>query len=231
MTAPELPVESVRERLDALRTRIDAIGRPGAQRVEILGVTKGHGPWAVSAAVAAGCAGIGENYAQEVLAKRGAIELARPEVHFIGRLQRNKVRQLAGLVDVWQSVDRSSLADEIARRAPGARVLIQVATTDDPGKGGCPIADVPALVDHGRAGGLDVIGLMTVGPTGEPAEAARAGFAIVRRLTDDLGLTVCSMGMSDDLEVAVAEGSTLVRIGTALFGARPPVPRGPQSLG
>jgi PLP dependent protein len=142
-------------------------------------------------------------------------------VHFIGQLQSNKVRPLAGLVDVWETVDRSRLVGELARRAPGSRVLVQVDATGEPGKGGCPLSDVPALVAEAVAAGLIVEGLMTVGPTEGGPEAARPGFRAVRRLVDELGLTTCSMGMTADLDVAVEEGSTEVRVGTALFGARP----------
>jgi uncharacterized pyridoxal phosphate-containing UPF0001 family protein len=145
-------------------------------------------------------------------------------VHFIGQLQSNKVRLLAGLVDVWETVDRPRLVAELARRSPGARVLVQVDTTGEPGKGGCPLADVPELVVAAGAAGLVVEGLMTVGPTEGGPEAARPGFRAVRRLVDELGLTTCSMGMSADLDVAVEEGTTEVRVGTALFGARPPHP-------
>ncbi len=141
-------------------------------------------------------------------------------MHFIGQLQTNKVRQLVGLVDVVESVDRPSLVDELAKRMPGLRVLVQVDTSGDPGKGGCPVADVDALVERAGAKGLDVAGLMTVGPTEGGPEAARPGFRTVRAMVDRLGLAVCSMGMSDDLEVAVAEGATEVRIGSALFGPR-----------
>jgi pyridoxal phosphate enzyme (YggS family) len=212
----------VADRLDELRREIAAVDRPWTHDVEVLAVTKGFGGEAIEAAVAAGCSSIGENYAQELLAKRDVVERLGPVVHFIGRLQSNKVRQLVGVVDVWASVDRPGLVDEIARRAPGARVLIQVDTTGDPGKGGCPSGDTPALVARARDLGLEVDGLMTVGPTGEPPEAARSGFRTVRALVGELGLAVCSMGMSGDLAVAVEEGSTQVRIGTALFGPRPP---------
>lgn len=212
---------SVAERVEELRRRIDAIERPWTHRVRLVGVTKGFGPEAIEAAVAGGCDAVGENYAQELLAKRDAIERLRPEVHFIGRLQRNKVRGLVGLVDVWCSLDRESLVDEVAKRAPGARVLVQVDTTGDPAKGGCRVDEVAGLVDRAVERGLAVEGLMTVGPTGEAASAARPGFREVRGLVDRLGLSVCSMGMTDDLEVAVEEGSTEVRVGTALFGARP----------
>lgn len=212
---------SVAERVEELRRRIDAIERPWTHRVRLVGVTKGFGPEAIEAAVAGGCDAVGENYAQELFAKRDVIERLRPEVHFIGRLQRNKVRGLVGLVDVWCSLDRESLVDEVAKRAPGARVLVQVDTTGDPAKGGCRVDEVAGLVDRAVERGLAVEGLMTVGPTGEAASAARPGFREVRGLVDRLALSVCSMGMTDDLEVAVEEGSTEVRVGTALFGARP----------
>ncbi len=208
--------------LAAIERQIADVERGFTHEVRVVAVTKGFGGWAIEAAVSAGCPAIGENYAQELAAKREVIERLAPEVHFIGRLQTNKVRLVADLVDVWASLDRASLVDEVAKRAPGARVLIQVDTTGDPAKGGCAVADVAALVARARDVGLTVAGLMTVGPTGEPAESARMGFRQVRGLVDDLGLDVCSMGMSGDLEVAVQEGSTEVRIGTALFGPRPP---------
>lgn len=188
--------------------------------VDVLAVTKGFGPDAVSAAAAAGLRTIGENYAQELVTKAPTAAACGMAVHFIGQLQSNKVRQLAGLVDVWETVDRRRLVVEIARRAPGAIVLVQVDATGEQGKGGCPVAEVPGLVDVAREAGLRVAGLMTVGPTDGGPEAARPVFRAVRRLTDELGLGTCSMGMSGDLEVAVEEGSTEVRIGTALFGAR-----------
>ncbi len=211
----------VRAALDVVRDRIRAAG--GGDDVSVLAVTKGFGPEAVEAAIAAGCTAIGENYAQELLSKREVIAGGggSPEVHFIGQLQTNKVRQLVDLVDVYETVDRARLATEIAKRAPGARILIQVDTTGEPGKGGCPIDEVDALLEHARDVGLDVRGLMTVGPTGGGPENARAGFRQVRRAVDRMGLAVCSMGMSGDLEVAVQEGSTQIRVGTALFGSRP----------
>lgn len=195
--------------------------RVGAD-VEVLAVTKGFGPDAVTAAAAVGLRAIGENYAQELLVKAPVAAEAGLAVHHIGQLQSNKVRQLARSVDLWETVDRPRLVAELARRAPGARILVQVDTTGEPGKGGCPLHDVADLVGEAVDAGLRVEGLMTVGPTSGGPEAARAGFRAVRRLVDELGLATCSMGMSDDLEVAVAEGSTEVRVGTALFGARPP---------
>ena len=132
---PGFDAASVAESLQRVRDRIAAAG--GDESVAVLAVTKGFGAEAIEAALAAGCTAIGENYAQELLAKRDAA--AKAEVHFIGQLQTNKVRQVAGLVDVYETVDRERLAHEIARRDPGARVLVQVDTTGEPGKGGCPL--------------------------------------------------------------------------------------------
>lgn len=206
----------VAERLEAIR---DRIARAGGRDVRVVGVTKTWGVDAVRAAAAAGCDAIGENYAQELVTKlTGEADL--PPVHFIGRLQTNKVRLVAPFVDVYETVDRDGLAVEIAKRVPGAQVLVQVSPDGDPDKGGCALGDVPALVERCGALGLVVAGLMTVGPTDGGPEVARVGFRAVRRAVDDLGLQVCSMGMSDDLEVAVGEGSTQVRIGSALFGPR-----------
>lgn len=207
------------ERLAVVRRRIEAAGGdPG--RVEVLAVTKGFGPEAVTLAAAAGLPDVGENYAQELLAKAAASTDQPVRWHFIGRLQRNKVRKLGPLVHLWQSVDRAELGSEIARHAPGAAVLVQVDVSGDPGKGGCPPAEVARVAASLTERGLDVQGLMVVGPAGEP-ESARAGFRRVTDLADSLDLPVRSMGMTHDLEVAVQEGSTMVRVGTALFGPRP----------
>jgi PLP dependent protein len=212
-----ITAEAVAERLATVRDRIRRAG--GGSDVSVLAVTKGFGADAIAAAVAAGCRAIGENYAQELLAKRDAAGSA--EVHFIGQLQSNKVRRLVDVVDVFETVDRPSLVAELARRRPGARVLVQVSTTEEVGKGGVRLEGAAELLAAARAAGLTVEGLMTVGPTVGGPEAARAGFRAVRALTDELGLVVCSMGMTDDLDVAVQEGSTQVRVGTALFGPRP----------
>ena len=211
------------EHVAAVRERVAGAGGEG--RVTIVAVTKGFGPEAVAAAVAAGVDDVGESYAQELLAKAGAV--APPRWHFVGRLQANKVRSLAGTVSLWQSVDRPRLVDELARRAPGARVLVQVDVSGEPSKGGCPPAGVPALVERASSAGLEPAGLMAVGPLGPP-EDARPGFRAVTALADRLGLPERSMGMSADLEVAVQEGSTMVRVGTALFGPRPPRPGAPH---
>lgn len=222
--AEALDAGAVAGRLAELRLRLARVERDRTHDVAVIAVTKGFDERAIRAAHAAGVVAVGENYAQELLSKREAIAEVGVEVHFIGRLQRNKVRQIADVVDRWSSLDRESAIDEVARRAPGARVLIQVNSTAEPGKGGCEPDDVPALVDRARDRGLVVEGLMTVGPTGASPEAARPGFRMVRGLVERLGLAVCSMGMSGDLDIAVQEGSTEVRVGTALFGPRPPRP-------
>jgi pyridoxal phosphate enzyme (YggS family) len=219
---------TVADGLAEVRRRIERAG--GGPEVAVLAVTKGFGPEAMAAAVAAGCPAVGENYAQELLAKLdalGALDVPRPEVHFIGRLQSRKVRTVAGVVDVWQSIDRSVLVDEVAKRAPGARIMVQVNVSDEPQKGGCTPAEAPGLVAAARGAGLEVEGLMTVGRTGPP-DAAREGFRMLRRLADEVGVRQRSMGMSEDLEVAVSEGSTMVRVGTALFGERPPPAERPK---
>jgi pyridoxal phosphate enzyme (YggS family) len=205
---------------ERVRNRIaDAGGDPAA--IRLVAVTKGHGPEAVTAALAAGLDDIGENYAQELVAKAGALDAvdARLRWHFIGQLQRNKVRQVAHLVHLWQTVDRLRVGEEIAKRVPGAAVLVEVNLSDDPERGGTRPGLAPGLVDGLRDLGLDVRGLMAVGRTGAPDEV-RAGFRAVRELADALDLAERSMGMTGDLESAVQEGTTMVRVGTALFGPR-----------
>jgi PLP dependent protein len=207
---------TVAERLDAVRARIAAAG---GTDVRVVAVTKGFGPDAIEAAVAAGCQDVGENYAQELVAKLPAVRGPVPRVHFIGHLQTNKVKQLAPMVDVWQSVDRPAAVDALERHAPGSVVLVQVNVAGAEQQGGCQPNEAAAIVEAASAAGLHVAGLMAIGRAGE-AEAARPGFRLLRHLVDDLGLTECSMGMTADLEVAVEEGSTMVRVGTALFGPR-----------
>jgi pyridoxal phosphate enzyme (YggS family) len=208
-----------------IRDLQDRLSRLSPERdVRIVAVTKGFGVDAPRAALAAGLTMIGENYAQELVSKHEELspdERERIEWHFLGRLQRNKVRSLASIVSVWQSVDRVELIDEIAHRAPGAKIMIQLNLSEEPQKGGAPILEGSALVGHARDAGLDVVGLMGVGSAGDPVDSA-AAFGVLVALAEDLGLSERSIGMSDDLEVAVTQGSTMVRVGTGLFGARAP---------
>jgi pyridoxal phosphate enzyme (YggS family) len=213
-------VAAVRERID--RAAQDAQRDPAG--ITLVAATKSVGVDSIRAAADAGVCDVGENRAQDLRAKAVALADAgdAPEVrwHFIGRLQRNKVRAIAPHVALWQSVDREELAEEIARRAPGARVLIQVSLAGEPQKGGCEPAAAPGLVDRCRALGLGVEGLMTVpAAAGDPTPVFRE----CRRLTNELGFFTCSMGMSNDYEHAIREGATMVRVGSAIFGPRPPV--------
>jgi pyridoxal phosphate enzyme (YggS family) len=209
---------TVTERVAEVRARIAAAAaRAGrdAAAVTLVAATKTVDVVRVQEVVDAGVVDVGENRAQELLAKT-AVHGAR--WHFLGQLQRNKVRQLAPWVTCWQSVDRPELGAEIARRAPGARVLVEVNVGEEPQKGGAAPGSVAALVDALRADGLDVAGLMAVPPhEGDP----RRWFARLREQAAALGLAELSMGMTDDYEVAVEEGATIVRVGRALFGARP----------
>lgn len=215
-TAPDIIT-----RLEELRERIVAVGGT-TEATKILAVTKTFPTALVRVAMDAGLLEFGENYGQELEAKAqdlaGDAAAKSVKWHFIGGLQRNKVKRIAGAVSVWQTVDRLSLAQEIARRDPGGSIMVQVNTTNEEQKSGATPADTPMLVEESRNAGLSVIGLMTIGPTN--GTDPRPAFSRLRTLADDLGLEERSMGMSGDLELAVAEGSTMVRVGTALFGPR-----------
>ena len=220
MTAFQVTSASVAAAAERIRARIAGAGGD-PEVVRLVAVTKGHPPEAARAAIEAGLTDLGESYPQELATKAEDLDdLAAGGVplrwHCIGRLQRNKVRQIASHVHLWQSIDRLSLAAEVARRAPGAAVLVQVNVSGAPQQGGCAPALAPSVVEGCGDLGLEVRGLMAIGTFGPP-EAARAGFRALGELADRLGLPERSMGMSDDLEVAVAEGSTMVRVGSALF--------------
>jgi PLP dependent protein len=211
-------------RLDEVRDRIASSSRDPTS-VTMVAVTKGFGVEAARLARAAGLADLGENYADELVDKAGQLEAGGTEAggavwHFLGSVQRNKVARLAPLVSWWQGIRRVEEGQAIARRHPGSHVLVQVDVAGLPGRGGCPPDLVPDVVSALRDEDLVVAGLMAVGPPGPPADS-RAGFALVSSLADALDLPVRSMGMSDDLEVALSEGSTMVRVGRALFGDRP----------
>lgn len=212
----------VAKRAERIRDRIAEAGGDPAH-VGIVAVTKGFDASAVTAAVAAGLPMIGENYAQELRSKLAQLApdtADQIETHFIGQLQSNKVRLLCESVDVWQSVDRTRLISEIARRSPGARVFLQLDIGGAPSQGGCPLSEAPSLLRDARAAGLEVQGCMAIGPQAAPSEIQSA-FGEIERFADAHDLWHRCMGMSADLEQAIRAGSTLVRIGTALFGPRP----------
>lgn len=213
---------TIAERLGEVQERIaGAAARAGrdAAGVRLIGATKTVPAERIAEAVAAGLTEVGENRAQELLAKApGLSEVpAPPNWHFLGPLQRNKVRALAPWVSLWQSVDRASLGAEIARRAPEARVLVEVNLAQESQKVGCAPDAAEDLVSSLVDQGLRVDGLMAVPPADDDP---RPWFAALRDLASRLGLVELSMGMSGDFEVAIEEGATIVRVGRALFGDR-----------
>ena len=215
---------SVAERLEAVRMRIEraaiAAGRDPAE-VTLVAISKRHPPEAIRAAFAAGQRDFGENYAQEFAEKAEALaDLEGLRLHFVGHLQRNKAKLVAGEAAVVHTVDSLALAQAIERRAEGRspKILIQVNVAGEAQKSGVAPGDVAALAASiARETSLEVVGLMTI----PPAERdPRPHFRALATLGRELGLRELSMGMSDDLEAAVAEGATLVRVGTAIFGPR-----------
>ncbi len=257
---PELVAE-LRTRLAKVRASIraacDRAGRPPSS-VRIVGVTKKRPPELVRAAVMVGMTDFGENRVQEMLAKMEAVDLPadgsdEPHAgsgeprglggrvvnwHLVGRLQRNKARDVVGRAVLVHSLDRTSLANELSRRAEQAgvvqRVLVQVNVAGDPAKSGCSPDRLVGLVNHVRSRpNLVVEGLMTMPPLPgagvDPGQASRPYFAHLRELRDKVReecpeVTHLSMGMSGDFEAAIEEGATIVRLGTALFGPRPHEP-------
>jgi PLP dependent protein len=211
----------VMARREILRRRIATAGGDPSE-VAVVAVTKGFEAEAGRAAVACGLVDLGENYARELLSKAEVAEgwPVAPRWHFIGAIQRNKVRALAARVHLWHTVARAAEGEEIARWAPGARVLVQVDLLGRPGRNGCRPEEVDRLVAVLCGVGLEVRGLMTVGPVGPP-ELARPVFRRLAGMARDLDLPELSMGMTGDLEVAVEEGATMIRVGEALFGPRP----------
>ncbi len=191
-------------------------------RVKVVAVTKSRSAAEAAAAVAAGLCDLGENYAGELADKSTELSAPpkdpAPRWHFIGNIQRNKVRKIAPCVSFWQSVDRQSAAAEIARRQPGARVLLQISPRRVPGRGGCPASEAPLLLEHSRSMGLSVEGLMSMALPGPP-EGVRAEFQALRSLADSLELPIRSMGTSSDWELAILEGASMLRLGRVLFAS------------
>lgn len=222
---------AVAKNLAEVRARIakaaEAAGRdPGA--IRLLAVTKTFPAEVIAAAHAAGQRVFGENYAQEIDQKAATFAgLAGAEVRVIGNVQRRKVKGLLAhpFVVAIETVDDAALAGEIEKRAAAlgrtVEVMIQVNVGREPQKSGCLPEALGALVTSVRAlSHLRLTGLMTVPPHTEDPEGARPFFRALKELAAAHGLSELSMGMSHDLEVAVSEGATSVRIGTAIFGAR-----------
>jgi pyridoxal phosphate enzyme (YggS family) len=209
--------------LDEVRERIAAAARRAGRdpaAVKLVAASKTVPVERVAELLSLGVADVGENRAQDLVAKADALAGTTDAPvcwHFLGQLQRNKVRGLAPHVTWWQSVDRKALGVTIAEHAPGAQVLVEVNVGAEPQKGGCAPTDTAGLTDALRGLGLRVEGLMTIPPQDDDP---RRWFAALRDLGAELGLHHLSMGMTDDYEVAVEEGATMVRVGRALFGPR-----------
>jgi PLP dependent protein len=226
-------VSSIAERIGALRARLaGACARAGRDPAEVtlIAVAKRHAPAAIEEAAAAGVVDIGESYAQELASKQAAVrDPGAIRWHFVGRLQRNKVKQVIGRVALVHAVDSERLAAEIDRRAREAAlvqpVLLAVNLGGEEQKSGVAPDRAEALAGAiGGLAGVELRGLMTMPPPGDP-ERIRVHFRALRELRDRLAsadrpLPDLSIGMSGDLEVAVEEGATLVRVGTAIFGPR-----------
>ncbi len=217
MPAEQPSSESIATAAEAIRRRIDAAGGD-RDAVRLIAVTKKHGAATAAAAFHAGLTDLGENYASELVEKATELRDLAIRWHFLGSIQTNKINRLAPVTSCFQGVSRLKEVEAIAERAPGACIMVQADFTELEGRGGAPQAEVPSLVRAARSLELSVCGLMTVAPVGEAL--ARPAFRRLREMADDLGLKERSMGMTDDLEVAVQEGSTMVRVGRALFGER-----------
>ncbi len=227
--------EGIPERVRAVRRRIEAAaaacGRDPAE-IRLVAVSKTWPPQAVVAAHEAGLGVFGENYVQEARDKIAALAALPLRWHLIGHLQTNKAKFAVRLFDLIHTLDSVRLAreiDRLAARLPKVQdVLIQVSLAGEETKSGASPAEVPALLaEASRLSHLRVLGLMTIPPYFDDPERARPYFARLRALRDRLeeesgiALPELSMGMTGDFEAAIAEGATLVRIGTAIFGNRP----------
>jgi pyridoxal phosphate enzyme (YggS family) len=191
--------------------------------VTLIAVSKTHPAESIEPLLEAGQRVFGENRVAEAADKWPALRKRYPDVqlHLIGQLQSNKAAEAVALFDAIHAVDRPSLVEALAKAMDAAHrhpaCFIQVNIGDEPQKGGCAIAELPALLDTARAAGLPIAGLMCLPPADiEPAPY----FALLAKLARDSGLDGLSMGMSDDFETAVTLGATHVRVGSALFGAR-----------
>ena len=226
--------ERLEDRIAEVRARIERAAREAGRapgEITLVAVSKGFSAEVVERALDAGVTDVGENRAQELAAKAGAVKGAA-RWHFVGRLQSNKVRVVVGACDVIHSVDRSKVADAIAARARTSGiiqdVLVEVNVSGEGVKGGVEAKDAVRFAARiATLEGLRVRGLMTVPPWPErPADSA-PHYARLRELRDELvasapGARELSMGMTRDFEVAIREGATLVRVGAAIFGPRPP---------
>ena len=226
-TTPSFSQEQVIHNVGVVRSHIAEICGDAAQSVQLVAVTKNFGLEAWEWARDAGCDAVGENYAQEALAKALAADSGkRLPLHFIGHLQSNKLAQLYGKVHTWQTIDRESVILGLAKlyAAHGGvapSVLLQVNIADEAQKSGCHPRDVAKLVELARSSQLHVGGLMAMGPTNGDLAETRQTFRETRKMCNEMGLFECSAGMSHDYRIALEEGATMIRVGSAIFGERP----------
>lgn len=214
-----------RERLAQVEERMErAAARCGRKRSEItlLAVTKKFAAPVMREAYDAGLREFGENYVQELETKAPELTgFAGARFHLIGHLQSNKTRKAAQLFQVIQTVDSPKLAVRLNQEGAALEVMLEVKLSSEETKAGCDPQDLPELVEAVRGlSNLKLLGLMTMPPWSDNAEETRPYFRRLRGLAEAHGLTQLSMGMSHDLEAAIEEGSTMVRVGTALFGPR-----------
>jgi pyridoxal phosphate enzyme (YggS family) len=214
---------NLRRILERIEGAAKRAGRP-PNSVRLLAVTKTVALEHIHQAIACGVTQIAENRLQEALSKREPLAGEKLTWHFIGHLQTNKAKKVVQNFDCVHSVDRAELAEALARQVsnrPPLPVLIEVKLQDEPNKSGVAEGDLPGLVAAVKAlQSLNLRGLMAIPPPVEDPEQARPFFRRLRVLAQDMGLSELSMGMTDDFEVAVEEGATMVRIGTGLFGSR-----------
>jgi pyridoxal phosphate enzyme (YggS family) len=199
-----------------------AHARRSPASVRLLAVTKVFGSEAIRDAYGIGLRDFGENYVQEMERKVPAIaDLTDARFHLIGHLQSNKTKKAAQLFSSIDSIDSSKLAQRLDGESKAMDAMIEVKLSEEETKSGANPADLPAIVDAIRSSRyLKLVGLMTVPPWSEDVETARPYFARLRELAGQYSIPELSMGMSNDLEVAIEEGATWVRVGTALFGRR-----------
>ena len=224
-------MQDIRANLERVRARIARAAERAGRRADdvlLIGVSKTVDVTRIREALAAGLGALGENRVQEARGK--IVELGRPVPwHLVGHLQTNKVKEAVELFDVIHSLDRVELARECDRRARArgraVDALVEVNVAGEASKGGIAPAGLAALLDAlAPLAHLRVRGLMAIPPEARDPEATRPWFRALGKLGAQYGLTELSMGMSGDFEVAIEEGATMVRIGTAIFGPRPARP-------
>lgn len=219
MTSEQISPRSHDQRVQQVSRRLLGIRSIVPEDVDIVAVTKGRSSGWVLAALECGISDFGENYSDELLQKSREVSrmletlgLSEPRWHYLGKLQSNKISRLAHIVSCWQTLDRAKTAASLARRAPDAKVLIQIKTNADPNRPGVSPENLAPLLEQAREDGANVQGLMCVA-SADPAD----DFSLLSHMADLHELPVRSMGMSEDYSAAVNCGATMLRLGRAIF--------------